>query len=164
MLQLLFNFKIGRAQWPHLKVIRSARWPYVPWQLGHPPWQPQWLRRQLPRTGRPEIHVTNHWHSPGQTKQVDVSGSPQLYVAFLDLFFFFFFSSPASNCSEFSPWPNFICEKMPSERACWDVVWACTPEEGQQSVCTQRMEKNVSVLQRLLNTLFPKWISSFQQG
>ena len=91
MLQLLFNFKIGQAQWPHLKVIRSARWPYVPWQLGHPPWQPQWLRRQLPRTGRPEIHVTNHWHSPGQTKQVDVSGGPQLYVAFLDLFFFFFF-------------------------------------------------------------------------
>ena len=76
---------------------------------------------------------------------------------------FFFFSSPASHCSEFSPWPNFICEKMPSERACRDV-WACTPEEGQQSVCTQRMEKNVSVLQRLLNTLFPKWISSFQQG
>lgn len=31
--------------------------------------------------------MTNHQPSPGQTKQMDVSGGPQLYVAFLDLFF-----------------------------------------------------------------------------
>lgn len=39
-LNLLFNFKIGLAQWPHLKVIQSVGWSYIPWQLGHPPWSP----------------------------------------------------------------------------------------------------------------------------
>lgn len=66
---------------------------------------------------------------------------PPVALSFMLHFRIFFFFSLASNCSEFSPWPSFICEKMPSERACRDIVWACVPEEGQQSVCTQRMEK-----------------------
>lgn len=51
MLQLLFNFKIGRAQWPHLKVIRSVGWPYVPWQLGHPPWSPAVTQKAAAENG-----------------------------------------------------------------------------------------------------------------
>ena len=140
MMSLLFDFEIGLARWPHLKVL----WLVV---LTFPdseralPGHPQWLRRQLQRTGRPEIHVTSRQPLPGQTKQVDVSPPPSLLSFMLHFCFFFFFSS--SNCSEFSPWPSFICGKMLSGRACWDFVWACIPEEGQQSVCTPRMEKMV---------------------
>lgn len=50
----------------------------------------------------------------------------------------FFFSF--SHGSEFSLWPNFICGKMLSGRACWDFVWACLTEEG-QTVCTPKMKK-----------------------
>lgn len=135
-LNLLFNFKIGLAQWPHLKVIQLVGWSYIPWQLGHPPWSPAVTQKAAAENRKAWDSCDKPSAFTRANKEVDVSGGPQLYVAFLDFFF-----SPASNCSEFSPWPSFTCEKMPSERACRDVVWACVPEEGQQSVCTQRMEK-----------------------
>lgn len=90
MMSLLFDFEIGLARWPHLKVL----WLVV---LTFPdseralPGHPQWLRRQLQRTGRPEIHVTSRQPLPGQTKQVDVSPPPSLLSFMLHFCFFFFF-------------------------------------------------------------------------
>lgn len=79
--------------------------------------------------------MTSHQLAPGQTKLVGYLLAPQLYVALQGFFLH------SSNCSEFSLWPNFIYEKMLFRKACWDFVWACLTEEGQQSVCTPRMEK-----------------------
>lgn len=136
-LNLLFNFKIGLAQWPHLKVIQSVGWSYIPWQLGHPPWSPA-----VTQTAAAENRKA--WDScdppSAFTRANKADGCLRRPTALCCISGFFFFS-PASNCSEFSPWPSFTCEKMPSERACRDVVWARVPEEGQQSVCTQKMEK-----------------------
>lgn len=70
MVQLLFNFEIDLAQWPHLNVTWPVGWSFVPW-LRALLCCPQWLRRQLQRTGRPEVHVTSHQPSIGQTKQVE---------------------------------------------------------------------------------------------
>lgn len=122
------------------RVSQSVGWSSVPWQLEGPPWPPAVTqkaaaenRKAWDSCDKPLANKAGGCRLPHPPAP---SPAPQLYVAFLDFFFF-----SVSNSSEFSPWPSFICGKILSERDCWDVVWACIPEEGRQSVCTQRMEK-----------------------
>ena len=86
-LNLLFNFKIGLAQWPHLKVIQLVGWSYIPWQLGHPPWSPAVTQKAAAENRKAWDSCDKPSAFTRANKEVDVSGGPQLYVAFLDFFF-----------------------------------------------------------------------------